>query len=919
VPIRLDTLGTLRTFRDGQELERLPAQPVRCAVLLYLAMEREAPRETVLGMFWPDSSPEQARHTLNQTLYELRRILGDDWVEMRGERLHVSDRVEVDALEFTRAVERGDAPFALGLYRGEFLGGAPPATTRGFEGWADRWNARLGRLHRRASREAIDERVAAEDLAGAVQLARRWTDIDPLDDEAQHRLIELLALFGDRSEALRQYERYERLVREELDLEPLDETKELVAQIRSGGLNGNSTSHVPDAEAAADTARDDVSHGDGQADDDEARGSDTALAPARPDTAGQKDRAPDAADHGPDPTFAIRVDGRPGDEPGRLSRVWQQVRRRHVLPWTLAYVALALAAIEIVRFGVTNYGWSPAVQPQLPALLGIGALAAVVLAWFHGAGGRRPATPTEVGILAVLALAALTVATVIGDGGEPPTVAAVSRLSLARIAVLPFEDLSNRGDLAPLAGQITDALIDRLAQVPVLHVLPRYATTPFAGGTTPFDSIVNTLNAGAIVEGSVMRAGDDFQATVQLIDAASSVHMLSSTFTVSVTQTDPAAAVADNASRALLNKLHSELSLRAMHARASSERAWDLFLHARNVATIEAGERAELWKDDPRAAVALLNQADSMLAQAEHLDPDWLDPTVLRATIETIRARKTASPGQNYEPAATRRAVAHLDRVLRRNPEYVPALAERGLLRYHLGENAPAAKADTLYNRAEADLRHAVRIDTLQAEAWYALSRIDHRKNALNTSASDALRAVRADVFGEQTPLYAWQAFISYFNLEDRQQSEHWCNVLTQSQRASNQIKGYCNLFLMSAMPGVAPDVEGAWHWAQYFSLREYGDMFVAKTLARAGLADSARAVLRRDLAQPTDSILRAIAYDAAHAWLLLGDRDRAIHYLRIYARLKPAAAQSLPRDWAFRPLWSDPDYQRLAGSAGPG
>ncbi len=909
MPIRLDTLGTLRTYRDGQELERLPAQPVRCAVLLYLAMERDVPRESVLGMFWPDSAPDQARHTLNQTLYELRRILGDDWVELRGDRLHVSDRVEVDALEFTRAVEQGDAPFALGLYRGPFLGGAPPATTRAFEGWTDQWSARLGRLHRRASREAIDERVSAEDLPGAVQLARRWADIDPLDDEAQHRLIELLALYGDRSEALRQYERYERLVREELDLEPLDETKDLVARIRSGEINGNSTTppRAPDAPPATE-------------DDDAAGGAVRAGAAAGMPVPEPSLRSAAAPAPTTGPTQPAPLDGAAdADARSPLSRMFNELRRRHVIPWTLAYLAAAVVAIEIVPFLASARGWSPAVARELPAILGFGAIAAIVLAWYHGASGQRRATPTEVGILATTVLAALTFATVTGEGREAPTVASISRLGLARIAVLPFEDLSNRGDLAPLAGQITDALIDRLAQVPVLHVLPRAATTPFAGGTTPFDSIVKALNAGAIVEGSVMRTGNDYQATVQLIDAASSYHILSTTFAASVTQTDPAAVVADNASRALLTKLHSELVLRAMHARASNDRAWDLFLHARNVATIEAGERAELWKDDPRAAVALLNQADSMLLQAEHLDPDWLDPTVLRATIETVRARKTASPGENFEPAATRRAVAHLDRVLERNPEYVPALAERGLLRYHLGENAPAAKADTLYYLAEADLRHAVRVDTLQAEAWYALSRIDHRKNALNTAASDALRAVRADVFGEQTPLFAWQAFISYFNLEDRQQSEHWCTVLTQSQRASNQIKGYCNLFLMSAMPGVAPDVDGAWRWAHYLRPREYGDMFVAKTLARAGLPDSARAVLRRDLAQPTDSILRAIAYDAAHAWLLLGNRDKAMQYLKVWTRLKPAAAQSLPRDWAFRPLWSDPEFQRLTGGGGPG
>ncbi|MEJ2678168.1 MAG: BTAD domain-containing putative transcriptional regulator [Gemmatimonadota bacterium] len=826
MPIRLDTLGTLRTYRDGQELERLPAQPVRRAVLLYLAVERNAPRDSVLAMFWPDSTPEQARHTLNQTLYELRRMLGDDWVEVRGDRLHVSDRVEVDALEFMRAVEGGDAPYALGLYRGEFLGGAPPATTRAFEGWVDQWSARLRRLHRRASREAIEERLGAEDLAGAVQLARRWTDTDPLDDEAQHRLIELLALHGDRSEALRQYERYERLVREELELEPLDETKELVAQIRSGELAANGAAHGPaPGPTAAGAAPDETTREDTVRPDAEET-TRTPTPPAEPSPA-----AGTATDTAATTRGATPVDRAPGP----FSRLFHEIRDRHVLSWTFAYLAVAIAALLAVQYLAPAYDWSSVGGRRLLVYLGFGAVAAVTLAWHHGAAGRRRVTPAEVAILAILALGAPAAAKVIGDGPQPTITPGVSNLELARIAVLPLEDLSNRGDLGPLAGQITEALIDRLAQVPVLHVQPRAATTPFAGGKTPFATIVNALDVGAIVEGSVKRFGaDEYQANIQLIDATASNHLLSGRFTAAVSATDPAGSIADSASHDLLERLHDELDFREVHARASNERAWNLYLRARNVITTEAGPRAGLWEDDPVAAEALLDQADSLLAEAEHLAPNWLDPKVMRATIFTLRAQKTASPGVNFEPHATQRAIAQLDHVLQQDPEYVPALADRGLLRYHLGENAPAARADTLYNLAEADLRHAVRIDTLQAEAWYALSRIDHRKNALNTSAADASRAIKADVFNEQRPLYLWQAFVAYFNLEDRRQSEYYCNELNHSLRASAQVKAYCSLFLMSAMPGVPPDVDRAWRLAQEFRPRALGDVFVAKVLAAA-------------------------------------------------------------------------------------
>jgi Tol biopolymer transport system component len=70
-------------------------------------------------------------------------------------------------------------------------------------------------------------------VADAIEAARAWVTLEPYDDEAQHRLIELLAGSGQRSEALAQYERYERLLKAD-DLEPLDETKALVALLRAG-------------------------------------------------------------------------------------------------------------------------------------------------------------------------------------------------------------------------------------------------------------------------------------------------------------------------------------------------------------------------------------------------------------------------------------------------------------------------------------------------------------------------------------------------------------------------------------------------------------------------------------------------------------------------------------------------------------
>jgi adenylate cyclase len=231
VQIRLVTLGTLRCYLGEAELDELPGQRLRCAVLVYLAVERDATRETVASLLWPERDDERARHALSQKLYELRQILGEDWLQSQADRMRVGPALAVDAREFEAAVQRGALEEALSAYNGDFLAGFYLPESKSFESWVDSHRARLARLHRKARRNLIDQCVATGDSERAIAHARRWVELEPLEDEAQHRLIELLASLGKRAEAIRQYESYERALHSE-ELEPLDHTLELIARVR---------------------------------------------------------------------------------------------------------------------------------------------------------------------------------------------------------------------------------------------------------------------------------------------------------------------------------------------------------------------------------------------------------------------------------------------------------------------------------------------------------------------------------------------------------------------------------------------------------------------------------------------------------------------------------------------------------------
>src|SRR5215218_1805991 len=121
--IQLVTFGGLRATDDNGDLDWLLAQHSRAALFVYLAVERRVSRESLTTIFWPESDAENARHALRQSLYQLRKAVGGDWVDSRAHELVVTGLVLTDARAFTDAIDRSDHASAVDLYRGAFLDG----------------------------------------------------------------------------------------------------------------------------------------------------------------------------------------------------------------------------------------------------------------------------------------------------------------------------------------------------------------------------------------------------------------------------------------------------------------------------------------------------------------------------------------------------------------------------------------------------------------------------------------------------------------------------------------------------------------------------------------------------------------------------------------------------------------------------
>jgi TolB-like protein/DNA-binding winged helix-turn-helix (wHTH) protein len=99
------------------------------------------------------------------------------------------------------------------------------------------------------------------------------------------------------------------------------------------------------------------------------------------------------------------------------------------------------------------------------------------------------------------------------------------------IAVLPLENLSGDPAQEFFADGITDELITEVAHLRPLRVISRTSVMRYKGTRKPLPEIAKELDVDAVLEGSVLRSGEQVRVTAQLIEAHSDTHLWSAEYT----------------------------------------------------------------------------------------------------------------------------------------------------------------------------------------------------------------------------------------------------------------------------------------------------------------------------------------------------------------------------------------------------
>jgi DNA-binding SARP family transcriptional activator len=255
--LTLALLGPFQALLDGTPV-RLLATSMGRALLAYLAVEAASPhpRESIAALLWPEQPDREALSHLRRTLFDLRRLLGADdpnlpfFLATRETlQLNPAADVNLDVATYAQALRATPTPDtlpldhealqrlerAVALYRGSFLEGVT-ANSVPFEEWA---LLRREQLHWQAL-GVLQLLAAAHEARGeysqAQRYARRQLELQPWQEEAHRQLMRALALAGQRSAALAQYQSCVQRLAAELGAAPADETVTLYHAICAGTL-----------------------------------------------------------------------------------------------------------------------------------------------------------------------------------------------------------------------------------------------------------------------------------------------------------------------------------------------------------------------------------------------------------------------------------------------------------------------------------------------------------------------------------------------------------------------------------------------------------------------------------------------------------------------------------------------------------
>lgn len=247
--LNINLLGKLRAQVVEQELTGLEARKVQ-ELFCYLLLYRDRPhcRETLAGVLWGDQTSVQSKKYLRQALWQLQTALAAhndnnasvllveaDWIRVNP---RASIQLDVAILEQRHEAFKDLAgqeldfhafhllEQAVSLYQGDLLEDC-------YEDWCLFERERFQNIYLAVLDKLMDYCEARRQYETGLAYGQRLLRCDIARERTHRRLMRLHYLAGDRTAALRQYQRCQAVLASELGVRPSQQTVKLHQEIQA--------------------------------------------------------------------------------------------------------------------------------------------------------------------------------------------------------------------------------------------------------------------------------------------------------------------------------------------------------------------------------------------------------------------------------------------------------------------------------------------------------------------------------------------------------------------------------------------------------------------------------------------------------------------------------------------------------------
>ena len=446
------------------------------------------------------------------------------------------------------------------------------------------------------------------------------------------------------------------------------------------------------------------------------------------------------------------------------------------------------------------------------------------------------------------------------------------------IAILPLENLSGDPQQEYFAEGMTDELITDLGQVSALRVISRTSVMTYRGSKKLLPEIARELRVDAVVEGSVLREGDQVRITAQLIDARTDQHIWSQSY---VRDLDNVLALQGEVAQAIADQVSIEVTPREQ-ARLSRERpvyseAQDLYWLG--VHMLNTGE--------PRNAMGYLQESVDK-------DPNF-------ASAHTALANAYGWLGEagwlSYSEAFTKQKA-----------EASKAIAIDGALPEAHTELANAEmNLNWDWKTAESELKRAIALNPNLAAAHSAYAFYLLRVGRGHEGLAEINRQLELDPVSARS--FTGAAFAYYF-------SRRYEEALVYAHRAERIGPNPVDFFFPF---GIIYSEKGEYGKAVH-NFRQLGDQphalgHLGNAYARMGKPEEARAILPKLVDRVAKDGLGR--YEIALIYAGLGEKAQAVDWLEKALAAHDKGMTYLKIDPCVDPLRDDPRFWDLMRTVG--